>query len=203
MVRAQDITPSRVMQDSGAIRSPSRIDPSRPAIILIRNINSLPQGEPDPPPGSATGCAGRRYPAMWWRQDDIPKTAEEREAEIASLIRRRDRMLERAPMSAISGQLVRGLMLLLILMSSAQGIVTHYRFVDAWVVYGVCGALCLVVLTIPCAFLRCPTAGQCPAWSDTKAIARGIYKIGSTGFGRRSRRMVEWNQTAKDSNRGA
>jgi hypothetical protein len=81
---------------------------------------------------------------MWWQQDDIPETAEDRDAEIVSLIRRRDRMLERAPMSAISGQLVRGLMLLLILMSSAQGIVAHYQSVNAWAVYGICGFLCLV-----------------------------------------------------------
>lgn len=49
-------------------------------------------------------------------------------------------------MSAISSQLVRGLILLLILMFSAQGIVAHYQSVNAWVVYGVCGVLCLVVL---------------------------------------------------------
>jgi len=101
---------------------------------------------------------------MWWRQDDIPKTAEQRDAEVASLIRRRgDRMLERAPMSAISGQLVRGLILLLILMSSAQGIVAHHRFVDAWVVYGVCGALCLVVLYNSLRF---------PSMSDRWAMSR-------------------------------
>jgi hypothetical protein len=101
---------------------------------------------------------------MWWRQDDIPKTAEQRDAEVASLIRRRgDRMLERAPMSALSGQLVRGLILMLILMSSAQGIVAHHRFVDAWVVDGVCGALCLVVLYNSLRF---------PSMSDRWAMSR-------------------------------
>jgi hypothetical protein len=202
LVRAQDTTPSKVIQHSGAIR-PSRIDPSHPAIILIWHINGLSQSERDPPPSSATGCAERRYPAMWWRQDDIPKTAEARDAEIASLIRRRDRMLERAPMSAISGQLVRGLILLLILMSSAQGIVAHDQFVDAWVVYRVCGVLCLIVLYNSLRF---------PAMSDRWAMSRLVGYEGDSPqdlqnridrIRARSRRMVERNQTAKDSNRRA
>jgi hypothetical protein len=100
---------------------------------------------------------------MWWQQDDIPKTAEECDAEIASLIRRRDRMLERAPMSAISGQLVRGLILLLILISSAQGIIMHYQSMNAWAVYGICGLLCLVVLYSSLRF---------PPMSDRWAMSR-------------------------------
>jgi hypothetical protein len=82
---------------------------------------------------------------MWW-QADRPKTAEQRASEIAELTRRRDRMLERAPKSAICGQLVRGSILMLILISSARGIVTHYQSVSAWAVYAIFGVLCLVVV---------------------------------------------------------
>ena len=82
---------------------------------------------------------------MFWH-DNQPSTAEERDAEIASLISRRDRMLERAPMSAIGGQLVRGFILLMILMSCARGIIVHYQSVSAWAIYGIFGLLCLVVI---------------------------------------------------------
>lgn len=55
-------------------------------------------------------------------------------------------MLERAPISAISGQLVRGLILLFILFAAMRGIVVHYQSVSAWLVYGIFGVLCLIVI---------------------------------------------------------
>ena len=99
---------------------------------------------------------------MWWR-DDRPRTAEGRAAEIAELAGRRDRMLERAPMSAIAGQSVRGVILMVILISSARGILVHYQSVSAWAAYGIFGFLCLIVVYSSLRF---------PPMSDRWAMSR-------------------------------
>jgi hypothetical protein len=94
----------------------------------------------------ATCAESRRYRRMLWhRQDDIPKTAEERDAEIASLTRRRDRMLDSAPMSAIAGRLVLGLIISMTLISFTAGLVRNH-FMNEWVLYGICGCLCLTAI---------------------------------------------------------
>lgn len=100
---------------------------------------------------------------MWWRQDDRPRTAEERDAEIVSLVRRRDRLLERAPRSAIAGQLMRGLTLLVILTAVAGGVVADYPSISAGVVYGIYGLLCLLVIYSSLRF---------PPMSDRWAMSR-------------------------------
>ena len=102
---------------------------------------------------------------MWWRQDDIPKTAEARAAEIAALIRRRDRLLDHAPRSAIASQLVRGFILLLILMACAKGIIAHHGAVNAWAVYGLFGLVCLVVVI---RFLRFPPLSD--RWAMSRLV---------------------------------
>jgi hypothetical protein len=100
---------------------------------------------------------------MWWQRDDRPKTSEERDAEIASLMRRRERMLEHAPRSAIAGQLIRGLILLFLLIVSAGGIVAHHPSVSAGLVYALCGLLCLVVVY---------SFSRFPSMSDRWAMSR-------------------------------
>jgi hypothetical protein len=84
-------------------------------------------------------------PTMWW-QDEKLKTPEQRAIEIAELTRRRNRILERAPMSAVSAQLVRALIVVFVLILSLQRIMAGGATTGNWMLLAIFGVAFLAVL---------------------------------------------------------